>query len=101
MAEFLGGDCERECPREGRLQHGHIAARSKMHSMRRAPGARVYGRAGTDRATLLHEFGGAEVCAAASRLNFKIKHRHCVALRVTEIYLGSLQDALVALDAEG
>ncbi len=70
-----GSDCGREYQRERRLQHGHIAARSEVHALRCASGTRLSGRSGPDRAALLHEFGGVEVCAAASRLNFNINYR--------------------------
>src|ERR1700719_650877 len=57
MAELLGSDRQRKHRRERRLQFGHAAARSEMHAVRLASGARVRRRPRPNRLALLYELG--------------------------------------------
>src|SRR5260370_31526103 len=60
-AELLGTHRHGKCTREKRFQPWRAANGSKMHALRCAPGTCLHGRARSNWASILHEFGGAAV----------------------------------------
>src|SRR5712692_5999654 len=75
MAELLGSDCERKCPRDSRFDLRHGADGGGLHRVRRASGTCIRRRPATDRAALLHEFGVIEVCETSLESRLAPKRR--------------------------